>query len=236
LLSQQLNQQGIGFGNDKEIDWYIQILKSNNLTDSLITRFKLSGSFKVNSNNLKEKSKLFKLIESRIIVEKTRYGAVSIKVLDNDSKRAADMANDLVDIGEIIKRKLLYNNRREALNYIQSLYEQKSAEVIVLENKLDSLEKKYQTTQLRNNLLFEKIQSLYKLEFQELISRKDIFEREKTSFDTPLPKTYIVSNAIPTHKPVWPKRWLWSIAAGGIYFFLLIVIEIIKSDLSKKQI
>jgi capsular polysaccharide biosynthesis protein len=36
ILSQQLNQQGIGFASDREIDWYIQILKSNQLADSLI--------------------------------------------------------------------------------------------------------------------------------------------------------------------------------------------------------
>jgi len=236
IQSQQLNQQGIGFANQQEIDWYIQILKSNNLADSLIKRFNLTNVFEIDTSNLGTKSWLLNKLESHIRIEKTRYGSVSIKVWDTDPKRAAALANDIVEFGEIIKTRLLYPNRLEAKVHTQNLFEQKVSEVTILEQKLDSVEKFWPSKRTKKDLQYDKILKVYNLELQELILRKDAYEREKNEFDTPLPKAYILSPAIPVPNTVWPKRGLFSAFGAGIYLILLIVIEIIKRDIQEKKL
>jgi len=231
ILSQQLNQQGIGFASDREIDWYIQILKSNQLTDSLIKKYSLLSYFKIDTSDIDSKNQLYRKMESRIIIDKTRYGSVSIRVRDNDPKRAADMANEIVILGEVIKRNLLFPNRQESMRYVTSLYNQKETEVERLQNKLDSLRETPHGS--KSDYLYSKTLTLYNLELQELIARKGIFEREQKNFDTPLPMAYIISSAVPKSQTVWPKRGLLMGAGAGIYLLLLVAFEIVRRDNKK---
>jgi len=173
ILSQQLNQQGIGFASDREIDWYIKILKSNQLTDSLIKKYSLLTYFKIDTSDIDSKNQLYRKMESRIIIDKTRYGSVSIRVRDNDPKRAADMANEIIVLGEVIKRNLLFPNRQESMRYVTSLYNQKELEVARLQNTLDSLRETPRGS--KSDYLYSKTLTLYNLEFQELKSHKRIF-------------------------------------------------------------
>jgi uncharacterized protein involved in exopolysaccharide biosynthesis len=224
ILSQQIQQQGIGFGNDREIDMYIQVLKSDVIADSLIKHFAKD------TNSLEKRNRLTHLLQSRIKVEKTRYGSISIKVRDHDPKRAASMATYIVAVGEKIKERLLHRNREEAFNYDQSLFEQKTSEVSDLEKRYDSLMKSSSLLP-KDNLLKEKTRQVYNMELTQLITLKNQFEQIKKDFDSPLPKAYIISSAVPATKAIWPNRWLFSGLGAVIFIFLIIVIEIIKRDI-----
>ena len=228
ILSQQLNQQGIGFASDREIDWYIQILKSNQLTDSLIKRYDLLTYFKIKASDLDSKNQLYRKMEKRIIIGKTQYGSVSIRVRDNDPKRAADMANEIIVLGEVIKRNLLFPNRMESMRYVTSLYNQKALDVARIQKSLDSLMNT--SPGVRRDFLYSKTQTQYNLEFQELIARKGIYEREQKNFATPLPSAYVISSAVPKSQVVWPRRYLLTGAGAAIYLLVLVVFEIIRRD------
>lgn len=228
ILSQQLNQQGIGFASDREIDWYIQILKSNQLTDSLIKKYDLYSHFDINPIRLDARNQLYRKMESRIRIDKTRYGSVSVKVRDNDPGRAAEMANEMIGLGEIIKKNLLFPNRQESMRYVTSLYDQKARDVANLQRRLDSLIGTGQP--LQNNYLYNQILTHYNMEFQELISRKGLYEREQKNFDTPLPSAYVISQAVPVSKPVWPDRILLIGAGVALYLILLIVLQILRRE------
>jgi len=233
ILSQQLNQQGIGFASDREIDWYIQILKSNQLTDSLIKKYDLFTYLNIDTSKLDSKNQLYRKMDSRITIDKTRYGSVSIRVRDNDAKRAADMANDIIVFGEVIKRNLLLPNRMESMRYVKRLYQQKYSEVARLEKSLDSLIETPPGT--KKDFQYDKILAIYNLEYQELISRKGIYERERKNFETPLPTAYIISRAVPKSKAIWPKRGILMGAGAVGYLLLLVVSEIIRRDNRKTE-
>lgn len=228
ILSQQLNQQGIGFASDREIDWYIQILKSNQLTDSLIKKYDLYTYFDINPIKLDAKNQLYRKMGSRIRVDKTRYGSVSVKVRDNDPGRAAEIANDMIVLGEVIKTNLLFPNRQESMRYVTSLYDQKARDVAVLQKMLDSLISTGQP--LQNNYLYNQTLTHYNLEFQELIARKGFYEKEQKNFDTPLPSAYVISQAVPITNPVWPRRTLLLAAGVALYLILFLVLEIIRRE------
>jgi capsular polysaccharide biosynthesis protein len=228
LLSQQLNQHGIGFGNDKEIDLYIQLLKSKQLADSILQSPEFGfNTSKGNSNN----SQLYSSLESKMRIEKTRYGSVSIKVRDENPQKAADIANKTIEFGERIKYHILNPNRIEALKNAQSLYDQKRTQIDSLETIIYSYEPG--RAKAIDNFQYNKAINIYNKELIELIERKDAFEREKRNFDTPLPKPYIVSSAFPASKPVWPIPWLLCLIGVCLYIFIVFAIEIVKRDLVK---
>jgi uncharacterized protein involved in exopolysaccharide biosynthesis len=230
ILSKQIEQQGIGFASDREIDAHIQILESGQLRDSLIQRFDLGREFGINLAMPGGRSRLHRILSSRISIQKTRFSSVSIRVTDPDAIRAAEMTNAIVELGNNIKEDLLLANRKGALEYAKTLYDSKVIDVQNLERRMDSINNisGIVTPSTRNQLL--KLQTVYATELQELAGRKNHLEREQQSFETKLPKAYVISSAIPGDRPVSPRRLLITLAAGAICLFLICLLVIILRD------
>jgi uncharacterized protein involved in exopolysaccharide biosynthesis len=232
VLAKQIEQQGIGFANDVEIDGHIQILQSARLRDSLIIRFQFDKELGIDKDQLGGRSKIYDMISKRIEVKKTRYNSVSIKARDHDPERAAAIANAIVALGDVIKEDILHANRREVYLHAKMHFENKEQSVIDLENRLDSLENIKTTPrnqQRINNELF-KLRTLYSIELHELAGRKNHLETIHRGFETALPSAYVISKALPELNPVWPRRILMTALAVMAYILIAIVVEAIKRD------
>ncbi|MFA6128299.1 MAG: hypothetical protein WC699_13435 [Bacteroidales bacterium] len=230
ILSKQIEQQGIGFASDREIDAHIQILESGQMRDSLIQRFHLDREFGIDLNIPGGRSNLHGILDSRIYIQKTRFSSVSILVKDSDPERAAEMANAIVDLGNNIKEDLLSANRKGALDYAQTLYDNKIVDVQNLEHKIDSISIISGAASASDRNLLSKLQTVYATELQELAGRKNHLEREQRSFETELPKAYVISKAIPNDHPDSPKRLLITLAAALFYLFIVFVFIIVRRD------
>jgi len=230
ILSKQIEQQGIGFASDREIDAHIQILESGQLRDSLIKQFDLPAVYGIDPSKAGGRSQLHRILASRISIQKTRFSSVSIQVKDPDPAQAARMANAIVELGNNIKEDLLSANRRGALDYARTLYDSKVIDVQNLEKRIDSIGSIREPIPASTRNLLSKLQTVYSTELQELAGRKNHLEREQRSFETDLPKAYVISTAISSDRAVSPKRLLTTVAAALIYLFLLSVILIIRRD------
>lgn len=111
-------------------------------------------------------------------------------------------------------------------------YENKASDVRNLESRIDSIENKIaeqEPSRLDSNMIF-KLKNQYSFELSEMLSRKNHLESVQRDFNMELPKSYIVSEAIPPASPSWPPRKLITAAAIAAYIFLLLVVEIVKQD------
>ena len=230
LFSQQFEQHGIGFASDAEIEGHIQILNSTALLDSLNKKFKLYNLWGIDMDSPDAHSRIYKRLRSRISLEKNRHNAVSITVSDPDAKRAADMANAIVSLGDAIKEDMLKENRLAAYRFAQELYKQQQAQVNELEEKLKLLNKAGQEQKLSDITYHNRLLITYEAEMQELIERKSKYDTFRKSFEASLPKSYIVSPAFAEASPSWPPRILLAVAAMFGYIILLIAIEIIRKN------
>ena len=230
ILSKQIEQQGIGFASDREIDAHIQILESGQMRDSLIQRFSLAEEYGIDLTNSGGRSRLHRILASRIVIQKTRFSSVSVRVKDPDAVRAARIANSIVELGNNIKEDLLSANRQGALDYARTLYDSKTIDVQNLERRIDSIGNipGNMSTTFRNQL--SKLQTVYATELQEMAGRKNHLEREQKSFETELPKAYVISTAIPDDQPESPRRLMITLACGIMYLFLTGVVIIILRD------
>jgi len=233
LFSQQFDQKGIGFGSNVEIDGHIQILRSTQLLDSLNKHFGLCELWNLNISEDGNKNQLYQKITSRIDISKTRYSSVSISVRDHNPERAAEMANAIVRLGDIIKEEILLENRLSAYQFARELFEQKQSEILTIEERL----KKITDEKGRQAPGFESFRqrTIYEAEIWELTTRKNQYEKLRKSLDTPLPKSYIVSSAIAAHKPSWPPRT--PITIGVVLFFILaaIFIQTLRQDVQNRS-
>lgn len=228
LFSQQFDQQGIGFASNVEIDGHIQILRSTQLLDSLERQFNLSGLWNMNINNDAGRNKLYQKIQSRIDISKTRYSSVSVSVRDHDPERAAAMTNAIVRLGDVIKEDILLENRISAYQFARELFEQKEAEVLMIEERLGMVTDK--TERIFPGTENFRQRTMYEAELWELTARKNHYEKLRKSLDTPLPRSYLISPAIASHKASWPPRI--PIVLGAILFYILVAlfVQIIRKD------
>jgi uncharacterized protein involved in exopolysaccharide biosynthesis len=228
LFTQQFAQEGIGFGSAAEIDGHIQILQSTRILDSLDKRFGISGQLESDRLEGQSLSLYYKNIRSKINIEKTRYGSVSVKVRDDDPVMAATLANTIVALGDIIKQDILLENRMMAVDFARDLYEKKQAEILMLEEKLGPARNESKASPTGDLSATHRQKVLYEAELYELTALKNNFDKLSRSLNIDLPKVYVISDAIAPHQPVWPPRLLLALAAALIYVALSFFIAIIR--------
>ncbi|OFX18482.1 MAG: hypothetical protein A2041_13545 [Bacteroidetes bacterium GWA2_31_9b] len=230
LTTQFNNQLGIGFGNNVEIDAYIQILKSSRLLDSLDNRFNLTKNSKLNSNSNRSKSIYYSMMTKKIKIEKTRYGSISISVKDQNSETAAIMANTIVELSDVIKESIFQENRQLSYKYAMDLLDAKQEEINQLEKKILLLIKTQSngTNNVPSELSRDKL--LYGAEIQVLAELRNKYFTIKNSLETPLPKAYIITDAKPSHSPYWPPRLLIVFATIITYLVIAIFIQALLVD------
>ena len=120
------------FGDEKEIDEHIQILKSGILRDSMIRKYKLESRYGIEPDDRSAHDHLLKKYTGRVLIDRTRYNAISVTVYDTSPDTAALIANDLVNTGDKVKENILKNNLRSAYSSLEKQY-------FKVENDLDSI-------------------------------------------------------------------------------------------------
>lgn len=103
------------YSDESETEQMLQLLQSQDITDSVIARFDLMKVYKIDPNYKFWRTALHTEYRQNVKIRKTPYEAIAITVRDADPDRAADMA------GEILK---LYDHK------VGSLHKSKYKEVI----------------------------------------------------------------------------------------------------------
>ncbi len=230
LFSQQFDQQGIGFASDAEIDGHIQMLQSTRLLDSLAARHSLDAVYDIDRSAPGGDQRQYQKMRSRIDIEKTRYNSVSVQVSDTDPTRAASMANDIAELGDVIKEDLLLENRLAAYDFARSLYEQKLKEIELLEAHLPASDTLPDAQQIQRSFGAYRDQVTYESKVWELTERRSRYETLQKSLEVPLPQSYVVSPAVEPHSASWPPRLLLAIATAMVFVVVMFAAELIRKD------
>ncbi len=84
--------------NESFTEQMIQIMMSQDITDSIIVKFDLVKHYGIDENDRYLRTKIDKKIKKNIKVSKTAYDAVSLTVLDKDPQIACDIVNEMIRI------------------------------------------------------------------------------------------------------------------------------------------
>ncbi len=113
------------FGDDMKIDQMLQILNSRKVKDHLIQTFDLVKHYDLDTTKKYWKTKLYKNLESDITFSRTNYMGVQINVVDKNPQMAADIANEIADYYDTLKREII--QQRTSVAYV------------IVEREMDSL-------------------------------------------------------------------------------------------------
>lgn len=123
------------YSDESETEQMLQLLQSQDITDSIINIFNLLDHYKIDPKYKYMRTALLAEYSQNVKIRKTPYEAISINVRDKDPEIASSMANKILD---------LYNEKVASLHKgkykeVVDMYE----EQLVLKNKLiDSLQER----------------------------------------------------------------------------------------------
>ena len=235
------------FGSDKEIDEQIQIIKSNEVRDSIFAKYHLVQHYKINVADKIWKNKLNKEYNNNITIDRTRYSSISVIVLDTDPVIAANMANDIVKFGDLVKNKIIKKSLNTAFEALEKEQLLKIIEIDSLSERLyklnnlnleayipyqrmtdvEKLKEQLSIRELINKARSENNYSMLELLFgfeNKLNQLRDVqenYSRLYFDFANPVPESFIISRAEASDKKISPLRTIIVIATffGSLLIF-----------------
>ncbi len=89
------------FGEEEKTEQLLQVLSSDMLRNEVINKFKLMEHYEIDTSADNKFTQLKEKFESNIKFKRNEFMAVEISVLDEDSKKAAEIANGIAEILDI---------------------------------------------------------------------------------------------------------------------------------------
>jgi len=120
------------YSEESETEQMFQILQSQDIIDSVINKFDLSGHYEIAKDYKYYKTAIYYEFSQNVKIEKTPYDAVGIEVLDKDPVMASDMVSAIIDFYNAKVRKMHNEKYSEVIFMYKTLLNKK-------EQQLDSL-------------------------------------------------------------------------------------------------
>lgn len=129
------------FGEDEQIEQMLQILNSNIIRDSIIQKYHLSSHYGIKDDDSYHFTKLYRLYESNIKFKRTENSAVKIIVYDKDAQFAADIANEIALLYDVVKNNMKRIRAKKAFKIVEREYFKLRLEIKLKEDSLTVLRK-----------------------------------------------------------------------------------------------
>ena len=129
------------FGEDEQVEQMLQILHSNKIRDSIVIKYDLLNHYEIKEDDPFKYTKLFKLFESNVQFKRTENSAVKIIVYDRNAQDAADIANDIASLYDIVKNDMKRLRAVKGFSIVKREYLKLKNEIAVKEDSLTVLRK-----------------------------------------------------------------------------------------------
>lgn len=141
LLNTRSNGQEdiLEFGEDQQIEQMLQILSANTIRDSIISEFHLMQHYNISPRDPYRNTKLYDEYEDKVKFRKTENSAVKVVVYDQNAQIAADIANRIAALYDIVKNAMKKQRAQQGFAIVEKEYLQLKSEVAAKEDSLGVL-------------------------------------------------------------------------------------------------
>jgi uncharacterized protein involved in exopolysaccharide biosynthesis len=133
------SQSVMQFGEEEEAEAMLQILNSADVRNHIIEKYNLMQHYDIDTSAKYKYTNLLKEYEENVKCSRTRFGSVEIQVLDYDPDTAALIANDIVNLLDSAKNRMLRERAQKAFEIIEKEYLNLKREVAILIDTLTAL-------------------------------------------------------------------------------------------------
>lgn len=248
------------FGGDREIDEQTQILQSGMVRDSMIKRFNLAQRYEIDTSESTGRYHLLETYDESIIVDRTRYNAISVTVYDINPDTAALMANTLIEFGDRVKNAIINNNQKSVFKSVEKEYLEMAITLDMFAKVLNEannktlvsgslIRAKNNSDQLKEQIdLKTEIQKLqttgqsidkllmlqdYDKQLQQFLELQTSYAQAVVNSKSKVPPSYVISPAEPIDKKAYPKRTLIVLIVAAASFFISAAVVVFSKRVSE---
>jgi len=127
------------FGEEEEAEQLIQILKSNEIRDHIIKKFDLMNHYDIDPESKYRRTKLIQEYESNIDFYRTKFMSVKIEVLDINKDYAANIANEIAQMVDEVRNRMLKKVAKQAFEIVEVEYKKLTSEINKMEDTLNTI-------------------------------------------------------------------------------------------------
>jgi len=258
-------QSAAQFGEEEQAEQMIQILKSADVRNKVISKYDLMNHYKIDTNSAIKMTSLYETYEDNISFARTKYGSVQIIVLDTDPTIAANIANDIAQFFDGAKNRMINERSQEALAVAEAERNKLQHDIDVIVDTMVALsrmgvvDKETRPSLIaayanaKDNatraLIQKKIDATdkygsiyanyeYKLEWMNIrLSTKDaVYEQAKSDAISTFSHKFKVEDAYPSEKKAYPVRWMIvAVASISALLFSIILLLVIEKIKELRQ-
>lgn len=130
------------FGEEEEAEQLIQILNSDEIRNHIIEKFDLANHYKIDPEAKYKNTNLIREYEGNIDFYRTKFMSVKIEVLDTDPQYAADIANEIARMVDVVRNKMLKKVAQQAFIIVESEYKRLVSDISKMEDTLNQIRAK----------------------------------------------------------------------------------------------
>lgn len=127
------------YSEESETEQMFQILQSQDIRDSVITKFDLPRHYKISPDYKYFRTAINYEYNQNVKINKTPYDAVSIEVLDKDPQMACDMTNAIINYFNMKVRAMHNEKYLEVIGMYEELLRKKQTSIDSLKQRLYDL-------------------------------------------------------------------------------------------------
>lgn len=131
--------QDFSFGFEVHSERLVQLLGSESIFDSLNTEFDLASHYGIDMDERTWWDKYIRKATAMIQFHKTRYSSVVISVKDEDPEMAADLANYIAEVINVVHAGILKENAQVALKAAERDYQVRMGQVSEINDSIQAV-------------------------------------------------------------------------------------------------
>jgi uncharacterized protein involved in exopolysaccharide biosynthesis len=239
LLGVQSTATGL-FGDETATEKVLQILRSDNIKDHLVRKYKLMDHYGISQKEKFKYTILDGRMKKNIVSRKTEYNSIEVSVLDADPVVASTIANDIARQIDTVFNQIVKDAGRRSYNAILNSYNEQLRRVKSLEDSLVVVSPKDRVSVYPGNLRagmagsswgtasgqyspeFLRLINMFESENENLSDIRGRLTEAKMLAEQDLPYTHIINMARVSEKKVLPKR-SFIVAASTLSTLLLMI-------------
>lgn len=236
--SLELANENPQFGYDVEADRLLQLLRSEQLKDSVIRKFNLVSYYQIDTSSFAWQEKLSHIYDERIFANRTNVMSIVIEAEMHDPVYAARIVDYIVQLSQRMRERVLKTNSELAVEAFRKDYLSKKTELDSIRNRILDLRRelgesnitivnaqtiinnRISSSKPEKQLEMEALTQMYISEQEILVELKSKYETAENIHRRPIPKFYVLDQATPIYKKAYPLT-IFNISMG--FFGSLVV-------------
>ena len=246
LLAQNYTgRQGVyAFGEEEQAEQLLQVLNSKYIRDHIIEKYNLMAHYGIEAESKYPQTQLFETYKSNVNFKLTEFMSVEISVMDADPVYAANIANDISSLIDVVYNNMKKQRSATALELVEKEFIETQENAKILQDSMQRLTANLSfekgapisddlITQLivadpENAALYLSLLTRFRQEIGRVSEMKARYNEARLESEQDLPYKFVVESAQPSEKKAYPKKSVIVVTStlSSLLFALIVMIMI----------